>query len=363
MPAQLTEFETAACERAIAPAACTNGRKRVDVALRLEDTVAFAFFLVDVVMLMVFGGAGRREVHPALGMGILVVVALMVKELFHQAASGRTYQAEQRTEWREFARPYLRVARDWFPFLLIPVMYWSLWGDVTHLLVHNDRDAALIAWDQRLFHCQPSLVLERFIRPSLTSWMQFAYNSHIFLTFLVPCFVYLRRPGSEFRRMMTGMVGLSFFGFVGYTLVPAVGPMYALHSQFSVPLIQTHQIIQRGAEFMDFARIRRDVFPSMHVAFSFMVWLYAYRNSRRLFWLMSPLVLSLWVSTVYLRYHYAVDCVAGFLLAPSCLLLADWLFPRFGTLRFSLLLPRAWADSIPLKGFGRNAGAQGELGS
>jgi membrane-associated phospholipid phosphatase len=242
-------------------------------------------------------------------------------------------------------------------------MYWSLWGDVTHLLVHQDRDAALMAWDQRLFHCQPSVALQRFVTPWLTAWMQFAYSSHIFLTFLVPCFVYLRRSERDFRQMMIGMVTLSFFGFVGYTLVPAVGPMYALKSQFTVPLYQPYELIQRGKDFMDFARIRRDVFPSMHVAFSFMVWLYAYRNSRRLFWLMSPLVLSLWISTVYLRYHYLVDCVAGFLLVLFCLMLADWLFPRFGSLRFSLRIPATWADWIQMKGFGRNAGAQEKLGS
>src|SRR5215471_18798767 len=162
-----------------------NRWKRVNVALRLEDTVAFTFFLVDVTMLAIFGGQGRREVHPALNMGILVVVILMMKELFHQALGDRTYHAERRDVWREFVRPYWGVLRDWFPFLLIPVMYWSLWGDATHLFVHHDQDAALIAWDQRLFHCQPSLALQRFVRPSLTAWMQFAYNSHIFLTFLI----------------------------------------------------------------------------------------------------------------------------------------------------------------------------------
>jgi membrane-associated phospholipid phosphatase len=241
-------------------------------------------------------------------------------------------------------------------------MYWSLWGDVTHLLVHQDRDAALIAWDQRLFHCQPSVALQRFVTPSLTAWMQFAYNSHIFITFLVPCFVYLRRSQSDFRRMMSGLVTLAFLGFVGYTLVPAVGPLYALKSQFTVPLYQPYELIQRGKDFMDFARIRRDVFPSMHVAFSFLVWLYAYRHSRRLFWVLSPLVLSLWVSTVYLRYHYLVDCVAGFVLVPLCLYLGDYLFQRCGTVRFSIAVPGPWARWIELKSFGRKAGARGKLG-
>jgi membrane-associated phospholipid phosphatase len=35
-------------------------------------------------------------------------------------------------------------------------------------------------------------------------------------------------------------------------------------------------------------------------------------------------VLGLWVSTIYLRHHYAVDLLAGWALAP----LALWLAPR-----------------------------------
>ena len=339
------------------------GLARVNLALRLEDAVALTFFLLNIGMLAIFGGVGRHEVHPGLGMGILVVALLLLKELLHQALNTTAYQPTRREDWREFLRPHLRVLRDWFPFLLIPVMYWSLWGDATHLLVHHDRDAALMAWDQRLFHCQPSLALQRFITPSLTAWMRFAYNSHPILTFLVPCFIYLRRSQSDFRRTMSGLVTLAFFGFVGYTLVPAVGPMYAFQGQFSVPLYQPYALIQHGADFMDFARIRRDVFPSMHVAFSFMVWLYAWRHSRRLFWILSPLVVSLWVSTVYLRYHYLVDCVAGFVLVPLCLYLGDYLFQRFGTVRFSIALPCAWAGWMGLKGSLRNTTVQGELDS
>src|SRR5208337_444080 len=98
------------------------------------------------------------------------------------------------------------------------------------------------------------------------------------------------------------------------------------------------------------ARIHRDVFPSMHVAISFLVWLYALRNSRPLFWILSPRILSLWVSTIYLRYHYLVDVVAGLLLAPASFLLANWLFGRFGNLALPIPIPAPWADSLAQMG-------------
>ena len=47
-------------------------------------------------------------------------------------------------------------------------------------------------------------------------------------------------------------------------------------------------------------------------------------TSARWFWVLLPFVLGLWASTIYLRHHYFVDLVAGWLLAP----VAVWLAPR-----------------------------------
>ena len=95
--------------------------------------------------------------------------------------------------------------------------------------------------------------------------------------------------------MMCGLIVVFFFGLLGYVLVPAIGPVYTLRDQYTVPLAQSLDVFNQQMQFMDFARIQRDVFPSMHTAVSLIVWLYAYRNSRRLSILLAPLILSLWV--------------------------------------------------------------------
>jgi hypothetical protein len=53
-----------------------------------------------------------------------------------------------------------------------------------------------------------------------------------------------------------------------------------LRDDYTVSLSQPISIFNQQLAFMDLARIHRDVFPSMHVAISFLVWLYAWRNSR-----------------------------------------------------------------------------------
>lgn len=322
------------------------------IRLRLEDVVALVFFLLTLAIKIVFRELRQENVSPADVLIIIPAVSLLLaKELVHYflaggsrnaASAGATAGAAAHQDLREFARPYWEIVRDWFPFLVILLMYYSLWGDATHLLTTTDRDRSLIAWDQRLFGFQASVALERFVNPTLTGWMEFAYVYHIWNIPLVACFLYLARPHERFREMMCGVLVVSFVGLLGYLLVPAIGPMYTLRSQYTVPLSQPLDLFNREVEFMNFARIRRDVFPSLHVGISFVVWLYAWRNSRWLGAILTPLILSLWLSTVYLRYHYLVDCLAGLALAPPCYWLANWMFRRFGIIRVPVALPSAW---------------------
>jgi membrane-associated phospholipid phosphatase len=336
---------------------------RLTLRLRLEDVVALTFFLLTFLMHVIFRELERRNLSPSDVLIIIPAVALLMgKELVHYFIAGKGKASGSSESPLEFVRPYWEIFRDWFPFLVILLMYYSLWGDATHLLVPRDRDQFLIAADQKLFGLQASVAIQRFITPGLTSWMDFAYFYHVLNIPIVACFIYIARPRARFREMMSGLMVVCFFGLLGYLIVPAVGPEYTLRAQYTVPLSQPLAVFNRQVEFMDFARIQRDVFPSMHVAISFLVWLYAWRNSRRFFWILSPLVLSLWVSTIYLRYHYLIDCVAGFLLAPPCYWLANWLFKRFGEVPIPLVLPASWAGRLARSGGKRQApvGASGK---
>ena len=326
-------------------------KSRLTLPFRLEDLVALTFFLLNLGLRIIFRGVQRGNLSPADVLIIIPAVTLLLsKEFVHYFVTSRKPSHAEDPGILGFVRPYWEILRDWFPFLVILLMYYSLWGDATLLLVTTDRDAELMAWDQRLFGFQASVAMQPIISPPLTAWMEFAYTSHIINIPIVACFIYMRRSRKRFREMMTGILVISFFGLLGYLLVPAIGPMYTLRDQYTVPLSQPLALVNRQIEFMDFARIKRDVFPSLHTGISFLVWLYALRNSRTLFWFLSPFILSLWVSTVYLRYHYLVDVLAGLLLAPACFFLANWLFQRFGDVRFSFRLPARWVER--LRGWG-----------
>jgi membrane-associated phospholipid phosphatase len=321
---------------------------RLTIRLRLEDVIAFVFFLINLTMRLAFRQLAHRDLNPADVLIVIPAVALlMAKELVHYFWAGREH-APAETPWG-FARPYWEIARDWFPFFLILLMYYSLWDLSIGLLTSRDLDKELIAVDQRLFGFQASVVIQRLVSAPLTSYMDFAYFYHVLNIPVVACFIYLKRPRRQFREMMTGLIVVCFVGFLGYAAVPAIGPVYTLRDQYTVPLRTSLALFNRQIELMDYARIPRDVFPSMHVAISFLVWLYAYRNSRRLFWILAPLILSLWVSTVYLRYHYLIDVVAGLVLAPLCYWLSNFLFARLAEIPLRVALPPSWGRHLPWK--------------
>jgi membrane-associated phospholipid phosphatase len=321
--------------------------QRLTLHVRLEDLVALLFFLLSLLLRILFRTLKSENFSPADVLIIIPAVTLLLaKELFHYFMTLKPHSGDSREGLLDFIRPYWTIIRDWFPFLVILLMYYSLWGDTTLLMVTTDRDQALIALDQRLFGFQASLVLQRIISPGMTVWMAIAYFYHIINIPLVGCFLYLFRDRARFREMMGGLMVVSFFGLIGYLLVPAIGPMYTLRDQYTVPLRQSIWVFNRNMDFMDFARIRRDVFPSLHVGISFVVWLYAYRNSKKLFWIISPLILSLWVSTLYLRYHYLIDVVAGLILAPLCYGLANSLFRHWGEIPVSVAVPATWAERL-----------------
>ncbi len=71
---------------------------------------------------------------------------------------------------------------------------------------------------------------------------------------------------------------------------------------------------------------KTDAFPSGHTAVVLTTLYYAWKSrEKKLFAVLFPVVAALIFSTVYLRYHYVIDVIAGVLLAAFTIRLA----PKF----------------------------------
>jgi membrane-associated phospholipid phosphatase len=187
-------------------------------------------------------------------------------------------------------------------------------------------DAHLIAIDRAIFGVHPTLWLERWINPLLTNVLQFAYISYYFIPLLLGGVLIARGRFGAFEEVLFGILLCFYLSYVGYLLVPAIGPRFTLsHLQTGglqgSPFIGTIQEALNALE-----KNKTDAFPSGHTAVSLMCLYYAWKErEKKLLAVFIPVVTGLLISTVYLRYHYVIDVIAGIALTGLTLALAPGL--------------------------------------
>jgi len=81
-----------------------------------------------------------------------------------------------------------------------------------------------------------------------------------------------------------------------------------------------------------YALVRGAAFPSAHVAGSTVAILASWRYRRWLFWICLPFFLCMCVATVYGRYHYVADVLAGLITGAWGFHAGQWLMERRGAL-------------------------------
>ncbi len=219
------------------------------------------------------------------------------------------------------AWPLLRPHRwagavlDWLPLPFVVLTYEML-HTVVPLCWEGTIDAWLRTADAALLGADVGVLLEPLVSPPLTTLMACFYAGYYLLPVSVGVW-WWRRNRTAFRELMMGEAGALFIGYLGYLFLPAVGPHVhlaadtfgvALDGDFIGDAIRALNE-NHGGHFP------RDAFPSLHTANGVTVLLVVWRHERRLLTIYLPLVTGLVAATMYLRFHYAIDVVAGAALA------------------------------------------------
>jgi membrane-associated phospholipid phosphatase len=245
----------------------------------------------------------------------------------------------------------MRVLHDWSFALYVYLIYRAV------LLVagpvHSGRvfDGWLIAADRWLFGVDPTVWFARAAHPIVTEVLQLAYASFYLLPLAVAIEIYAGAREWRFRQWAF-VCGCGFFAsYVGYLVLPAVGPRFTLHELDATArelpglwltpalrsFIDAGGLVPVGAAAEEALRLApRDAFPSGHTLVTLLSIAWAWRYRLRVRWVVTVAGLLLVLSTVYLRYHYVVDVLAGAVLAVLCLALAPavhgWLSRHLETL-------------------------------
>jgi len=200
----------------------------------------------------------------------------------------------------------------------------------------NDFDLMLIEWDYFLFSVNPTEWLGQFSFPLLTEYLQFTYMMFYVLPFILGVEFTMREDDKffEFARML--IFGF-FVSYLLYFFMPAIGPRFTIHEFGSLNtelpglwLTNTFRdMVNAGGGVFPGTEnpaeiINRDCMPSGHTMMTFITIVLAFQFKSKYKWLVLVIGSSLIFSTVYLRYHYVVDVLAGIFFA----LLTIWIEPR-----------------------------------
>jgi membrane-associated phospholipid phosphatase len=220
-----------------------------------------------------------------------------------------SWAARSDEAWRE------RLRLLWYP-ILINVVYARL-GTTMRWIGHDSHDALLLSWDETCFGRTPAQSLVPYPQPWLTETVSICYL--LFFPAVLALFVVALWQGPRGgAALFRGLISLYAIGFLGYTLVPAVGPHLAWPELF--PAWQDPGFFTRlNAQLVEQGSNRVDVFPSLHSAITWFFLGYWWRMKWVVFWFCLLPACGLFLATFYLRYHYGVDVIAGILLGSICL--------------------------------------------
>jgi membrane-associated phospholipid phosphatase len=188
----------------------------------------------------------------------------------------------------------------------------------------TDFDWVLIKADQFLFGCNPTQLLQHIANPFLTELLQIAYSIFYFLPIIL-CFEFIRtKRQTELDYSLFAVVYGFFLSYLGYFLLPAIGPRFTLHNFSSLNsdlpgLFATNFLREflNGGESIytdtinPAAVVQRDVFPSGHTQMTLITMFLSvkFKAKSRYFLLTAGSLLVF--ATVYLRYHYVIDVIGG----------------------------------------------------
>jgi hypothetical protein len=182
-------------------------------------------------------------------------------------------------------------------------------GRIVPALYVPARDSLLRAADEALFGTMPALLLQAYAFPALTDLLSLCYLSYLVYLHLALLHA-LAGPVAAARRF-AGYVFTAFaVGLAGYLVVPAVGPGRAFPELFPSPLAGG-VLTQANAAVVAWGSSVYDVFPSLHLLVTCVLLDHDRRAVPVRFRCMLLPAVGLVVSTLYLRYHYAVDLLAG----------------------------------------------------
>jgi hypothetical protein len=212
-------------------------------------------------------------------------------------------------------------------------------------------DAPIYAFDLRVFGIEPSIWFDQFVTERTTEWFAFFYFLYfLILTVHVLPMLFWQRDSRVLSRFGVGFLSIFLTAHLLYMVVPGWGPYRYLSGSFQHEL-QGPVFWPLVRQTVDAGGAQKDIFPSLHTAVPTFIAIFSYRHRRlipfKYSWaVMAFVATQIIIASLFLRWHYLVDVVAGLTLATTAAFVgpyvADWEAAR----RERLSIQPAWMPLV-----------------
>ena len=214
----------------------------------------------------------------------------------------------------------------------VQISYFEL-RELLPLVNPSTLDAQLSFIDEHVLHFEPSLFTDRFVSSATTEWFAFFYFGYFALlaSHVLPM-VFVSRRNELVAPFALGMIFVYAMAHTLYMVVPGYGPVRYLAERYQhdlpsgVWLNAVLNAVQSGGA-------QKDIFPSLHTAGPVFLSLFSFHHRDKLpFKYTWPFVsffsANIVIATMFLRWHYLIDVIAGLALSMGGFYVATWLSRR-----------------------------------
>jgi membrane-associated phospholipid phosphatase len=238
----------------------------------------------------------------------------------------------------------LDFLRHFYPVLLYTAFFIET-GSLNRMFVSDYLDPQVAQWEQQFFGCQPSvLFMEKLPWLAVSELFYISYFSYYVMIAGVGLALFLRSR-QQFFHYVSVVSFLFYVCYLIYIVLPVIGSRAFFRQVDSYMLpAATQQLavtdaypasVQAGVFFKIMKWVYRvfeapgAAFPSSHVAVALCTVFFSFRYLRPIRWVHLAAAILLCLATVYCRYHYVVDVLAGLVTAVVLIPTGNWLYFKY----------------------------------
>jgi len=229
-------------------------------------------------------------------------------------------------------KPVISVLRNLYYMGIVFFVYDQVQILIT-IINPIDYDDILINWDRVILGGDIGYYLSKIANPVLTEYLQIAYTS-FYLWFIIIGIEFYKNQRKNFEIYARNIIFGFFLSFFLYFFMPAIGPRLTMYDftklnqelpgLFLADFLRN--IVNQGGGITHNALspsllANRDCMPSGHTMLSIINMFFAFKYRLKSKWFVGIFGVSIIFATLYLRYHYFVDIIAGVVFAIVSLLL------------------------------------------